>query len=74
MVKRVFIHPGFHKTGTTGIQTIFTENRMKCKDAGLFYPYARGEGIIVPHGHFMSEFGAGKIGAERRHPFQNGTI
>jgi len=38
MVKRVFIHPGFHKTGT------------------------------------MSEFGAGKIGAERRHPFQNGTI
>lgn len=44
MVKRVFIHPGFHKTGTTGIQTIFTENRMKCKDVGLFYPYARGEG------------------------------
>ena len=44
MVKRVFIHPGFHKTGTTGIQTIFTDNRMKCKDVGLFYPYARGEG------------------------------
>jgi len=44
MVKKVFIHPGFHKTGTTGIQTIFRESRQKFKENGIFYPYARGEG------------------------------
>jgi len=44
MVKKIFIHPGFHKTGTTGIQTIFTESRQKFEKEGLFYPYARGEG------------------------------
>lgn len=44
MVKKVFIHPGFHKTGTTGIQTIFTESRKRFMEEGLFYPYARGEG------------------------------
>lgn len=48
MVKRIFVHPGFHKTGTTGIQTIFTESRSKFKDAGIFYPYARGEGHHRP--------------------------
>jgi len=44
VVRQVFFHPGFHKTGTTAIQTIFTESRSYLKDEGIFYPYARGEG------------------------------
>lgn len=48
MVRKVFIHPGFHKTGTTGLQTIFTESRTIFKDNGIFYPYARGGGHHRP--------------------------
>lgn len=44
MVKKVFIHSGFHKTGTTGIQTIFKISRQKFNEEGIFYPYARGAG------------------------------
>lgn len=48
MVKKVFIHAGFHKTGTTGIQTICKESRTVLRNAGITYPYARGEGHHRP--------------------------
>jgi hypothetical protein len=48
MVKKVFIHAGFHKTGTTGIQTIFKESRSVFREEGITYPYARGEGHHRP--------------------------
>lgn len=48
MVKQIFIHPGFHKTGTTGLQTIFAESRSQLKDVGVFYPFARGDGHHRP--------------------------
>lgn len=44
MVRRVFFHPGFHKTGTTAIQGIFADSRRKLQNNGIFYPYAGGDG------------------------------
>lgn len=48
MAKKIFIHAGFHKTGTTGIQTICRESRSDLSLAGITYPYARGEGHHRP--------------------------
>lgn len=48
MVKNVFIHPGFHKTGTTGIQSIFANARADFEKLGIWYPYARGDGHHRP--------------------------
>ena len=44
MVKKIYIHPGFHKTGTTSLQQIFAQNRIALRENGIIYPYSRGSG------------------------------
>ncbi len=51
MRKKIFIHIGTHKTGTTSIQFFLQEHRGKLKSAGILVPRA-GTGIIdAPAGH-----------------------
>lgn len=38
MSKKVYIHIGFHKTGTTTAQVFFNENRERLREAGVIYP------------------------------------
>lgn len=37
--KRVVIHPGFHKSGTTALQEVFFKHRKLMKEHGVLYPY-----------------------------------
>jgi len=36
--KRLIIHPGFHKSGTTALQESFALNRPLLREKGIFYP------------------------------------
>ena len=36
--KRLVIHPGFHKSGTTALQESFALNRMLLRKSGILYP------------------------------------
>jgi hypothetical protein len=36
--KRLIIHPGFHKSGTTALQESFALNRPLLREQGIFYP------------------------------------
>jgi hypothetical protein len=36
--KRLIIHPGFHKSGTTALQEAFALNRPLLRENGIFYP------------------------------------
>ena len=36
--KRLIIHPGFHKSGTTALQESFALNRPLLRENGIFYP------------------------------------
>ena len=36
--KRLIIHPGFHKSGTTALQESFSLNRPLLRENGIFYP------------------------------------
>lgn len=36
--KRLVIHPGFHKSGTTALQESFALNRELLRDHGIYYP------------------------------------
>lgn len=38
--KRLFLHVGLHKTGTTSIQWTLTSSRQKLAEAGIVYPQA----------------------------------
>jgi hypothetical protein len=38
MTRRIFIHIGAHKTGTTSLQKLCFDNRDQLKDAGFLYP------------------------------------
>jgi hypothetical protein len=40
-VKRLFIHPGFHKSGTTALQQSLHASRDRLKSYGLSYPFPR---------------------------------
>jgi len=40
-VKRLIIHPGFHKSGTTALQQSLHANRHRLTDLGLSYPFPR---------------------------------
>jgi hypothetical protein len=49
--KRIFIHIGTHKTGTTSIQMFLHQNRSRLKKAGILVPRS-GTGVIdSPAGH-----------------------
>ena len=37
--KRLVIHPGFHKSGTTALQEALAESRQALKDKDVLYPY-----------------------------------
>lgn len=51
MRKRIFVHVGTHKTGTTSIQFFLTEEREMLRRCGIFVPHA-GTGIAeAPAGH-----------------------
>ena len=51
MRKRIFIHIGTHKTGTTSIQFFLTEQRERLRNCGILVPHA-GTGIAdAPAGH-----------------------
>ena len=51
MGKRIFVHIGTHKTGTTSIQFFLTEERERLRQCGIFVPHA-GTGIAeAPAGH-----------------------
>ena len=36
--KRLIIHPGFHKSGTTALQESFALNRALLREHGILYP------------------------------------
>jgi hypothetical protein len=38
--RRLFIHCGLHKTGTTALQTFLRDNTEPLRGAGILYPYA----------------------------------
>jgi hypothetical protein len=38
--KRVIVHAGYHKTGTTSIQTALTNSRERLRAAGVLYPHS----------------------------------
>jgi hypothetical protein len=40
-MKRLVIHPGFHKSGTTALQQSLHANRERLNDLGLAYPFPR---------------------------------
>ena len=40
-MKRLVIHPGFHKSGTTALQQSLHENRGKLLELGISYPFPR---------------------------------
>ena len=40
MIKNIFIHAGFHKTGTTSIQVSLTQKRKILSKLGYLYPHA----------------------------------
>jgi hypothetical protein len=42
-VKKVILHIGFHKTGTSALQEYFSENRETLKKHGVFYPQSLNE-------------------------------
>lgn len=42
MTKRVILHIGMHKTGSTSIQGFFSRNRHVLRAAGILYPYSEG--------------------------------
>ena len=42
-MKKLIIHPGFHKTGTTALQQALSEVRNELKENGFFYPYTAGK-------------------------------
>jgi hypothetical protein len=37
--KRLIIHPGFHKSGTTALQESFALNRVLLRELGILYPH-----------------------------------
>ena len=43
MVKKIIIHAGFHKTGTTAIQSSFYAATEKLEKAGIIYPHTGGK-------------------------------
>ena len=42
-LKKLIIHPGFHKTGTTALQQALSEVRRDLKENGFFYPHTAGK-------------------------------
>lgn len=51
MGKRIFVHIGTHKTGTTSIQFFLSEARERLRQCGIFVPHA-GTGLAeAPAGH-----------------------
>ena len=42
-MKKLIIHPGFHKTGTTALQQALSEVRQDLRDNDFFYPYTAGK-------------------------------
>ncbi|MCW5695332.1 MAG: hypothetical protein KIS96_01225 [Bauldia sp.] len=44
--KRVIIHIGFHKTGSSALQTFFSENVDALLAAGIDYPYPEPESVV----------------------------
>jgi hypothetical protein len=43
---KLVLHAGTHKTGTTSIQKVLSDNRTWLRDRGLIYP--DGEGVYSP--------------------------
>lgn len=43
MAATLIIHPGFHKTGTTALQSSLSANRKRLAAEGVFYPPAKGK-------------------------------
>jgi len=41
--RRVFLHIGLHKTGTTYLQGVFRANRERLADLGILYPGGKGQ-------------------------------
>ena len=37
-MKKLFLHIGTHKTGTTSLQNFFLKNKNKLHDCGFYYP------------------------------------
>lgn len=40
----LYLHIGYHKTGTTSLQSLLDENRTALLDMGVFYPDTKGDG------------------------------
>ena len=41
--RRVFLHIGLHKTGTTYLQGVLRANRRRLAELGVFYPGGKGQ-------------------------------
>ena len=61
MVKKIIVHAGFHKTGTTAIQSSFYAATEKLEKAGIIYPHTGGKAHHKAIYSFMERPGAGKI-------------
>lgn len=43
-MQTLYIHIGYHKTGTTSLQSLMNQNRQELFDLGVFYPAVKGDG------------------------------
>ncbi|NEQ97180.1 MAG: hypothetical protein F6K30_10715 [Cyanothece sp. SIO2G6] len=48
-MKQVYLHIGLHKTGTTYMQKVFTDNREKLRSLGVDYPELGAEYLLGHH-------------------------
>ena len=61
---RLWLHAGFHKTGTTAIQAFAAGNQRHLRRLGLFYPrYRRSLFRKDPAHHFLAHHAAGRAGS-----------
>jgi hypothetical protein len=44
--RRLYLHVGLPKSGTSFLQSVLAENRARLKSAGLIYPFVRREGMF----------------------------
>ena len=43
--KKVYLHIGLHKTGTTYLQNVFRANRKQLDGEDVYFPGAKGEPV-----------------------------
>ena len=64
MAKKIFVHAGFHKTGTTAIQSSFFAATNELDGAGITYPHVGGKAHHKAVYSLMGKPGVGKIAEE----------